>query len=83
MDKRTLALLNAGRLRCFICGELILKAKEYSVEHCPPRSRQKELGPSKTYPAHKLCNNDKGSLTLDEYRLFCKLRAIKNGVKQK
>lgn len=82
MDKTTRNLINLGALKCCICGLAITREKDYSVEHCPPRSRQKELGPSKTYPAHKWCNNDKGALTLEEYRLFCELRAKKNGLQR-
>ena len=82
MDKAPLRLLNARQLRCVICGQLILSQRDYSVEHEPPRSRQAECGPSKTYPAHRSCNNDKGALTLEEYRLFCMLRDKKNGTQR-
>lgn len=65
MNKEALRLLKAHQLYCVICGELILRREDYSVEHCPPKSRQWECGPSKTYPSHKKCNADKGSLTMD------------------
>lgn len=80
MNRHTRNLINLGTLKCCICGLIIERASDYSVEHEPPRSRQAECGPSKTYPAHKKCNHDKGSLTLDEYRLFCQLRDKRNGL---
>lgn len=79
MNRETRNLINMGALKCCICGLAIERPADYSVEHEPPKSRQEECGLSKTYPAHKWCNNDKGSLTLDEYRVFCELRAKRAG----
>lgn len=80
MNKQTRNLINLGALKCCICGLVIESPKDYSVEHEPPRSRQKELGKSNTYHSHKKCNSDKGALTMQEYALYCELRAKKNGL---
>ena len=41
-----------------------------TLEHEPPKSRQKELGPSKIFLACKKCNNEKGALTAVEYEIW-------------
>ena len=41
-----------------------------TLEHEPPKSRQKELGQSKTLLACKKCNNEKGALTAAEYQIW-------------
>lgn len=52
---------------------------EATREHEPPRSRQKELGPSETIWACKECNNQKGALTAQEYAEWKRLEFIRNG----
>lgn len=52
---------------------------EATVEHEPPLSRQKELGPSNTIWACKKCNNKKGSLSAQEYAEWKRLEFIRNG----
>ena len=68
---------------CCICGKPIKKLNEFSIEHEPPQSRQKELGESKLYPSHATCNHKKGALTLEEYKLWLELELKRNGGKQK
>lgn len=68
---------------CCICGLPIKKIKDFTIEHEPPRSRQDELGESQLYPSHAKCNHRKGSLTMDEYRLWLELERKRNGEKQK
>lgn len=72
---------------CPYCLE-IKPMKQATLEHEPPKSRQKELGKSKTYLACKKCNNEKGALTADEYKLWkrpadyltwVRLERIRNG----
>ena len=59
-----------------------------TIEHEPPRSRQRVLGASRTLLACEKCNNQKGALTADEYNLWKKttdyqtwvrLERIRNG----
>lgn len=64
---------------CYICHKPITKQKDLTADHEPPKSRQKELGPSTLYPCCRVCNCDKGALTLEEYRLYLQLKAKKNG----
>lgn len=77
--RKWLAQIKGRSLFCVICGELIQKASELTVEHEPPKSRQKDLGKSLIYPSHKKCNNDKGALTLDEYKEYIRLNNIRVG----
>lgn len=79
MNNQTRKKIKQGLVNCVICGQPITNPKEYSIEHEPPKSRQHELGKSRLYPAHKRCNNAKGALTMEEYRLFLELLAKKNG----
>lgn len=53
--------------------------KYMTVDHEPPKSRQKELGPSQLIPCCKWCNNEKGALTAKEYAEWKRLNAIRNG----
>lgn len=50
---------------------------EATVEHEPPVSRKKELGPSKKYLVCKKCNHEKGALTLQEYIEWKRLNEIR------
>lgn len=64
---------------CYICHKPITKQKDLTIDHEPPKSRQKELGQSNLYPCCKKCNNQKGSLTLKEYKLWLELEQKRNG----
>lgn len=69
---------------CYICHKPITKQKDLTIDHEPPKSRQKELGQSNLYPCCKKCNNQKGALTLKEYKQWLELEQKRNGhVKQK
>lgn len=80
MNKQTRNLINLGALKCCICGLAITKIEDASREHEPPLSRGGQKDRWKW--AHKSCNNDKGALTLDEYRLFCILRQKRAGLQK-
>lgn len=80
MNKRLRNLVNTKSLICCICGLAITDERELSKEHEPPLSRGGKRDQWKW--AHKSCNHDKGALTLDEYRQFCMLRRIKNGLQK-
>lgn len=68
----------------FVCPYClkIVPLSEGTVEHEPPKSRQKELGISKIYLACKKCNNEKGALTVEEYKQWKKLNDIRNGIQR-
>lgn len=67
-------------LYCALCGCIIEKPSDVSVEHEPPKSRQFELGVSQLYPAHKTsCNNVKGALEFSEYQLWLLLNRVRTG----
>lgn len=65
----------------FICPYCLkeLPLSEISVEHEPPRSRQKELGASRKIWACKKCNHTKGALTAEEFAVWKRLEFIRNG----
>lgn len=64
---------------CYLCGKPITKLKDLTVDHEPPRSRQKELGKSNLYPCCAKCNHQKGALTLEEYKQWLVLERKRNG----
>lgn len=68
----------------FVCPYClkIIPLSEGTTEHEPPRSRQKELGVSKTYLACKKCNNEKGALTVEEYKQWKILNNMRNGIQR-
>lgn len=63
----------------FLCPYCLkqLPLSEATVEHEPPKSREKECGNSKKYLVCKTCNNEKGALTLQEYIEWKKLNEIR------
>lgn len=70
-------LINSSALYCCICGELILNVEEATKEHEPPLSRGGQ--PGKWQWAHKRCNNVKGALTIEEYKMWLLLENKRNG----
>lgn len=77
-ERRWHNLINNGKaLYCCICGELILNRKDASKEHEPPLSRGGKRDQWKY--AHKWCNNLKGALTMEEFKLWYELEAKRNG----
>lgn len=73
---------NLPPVYCYICHKPITKQNDLTVDHEPPRSRQKELGPSNLYPCCKACNQRKGSLTLEEYKQWLVLEQKRNGLQK-
>lgn len=73
--------INAKQCVCYLCGELITKQKDLSLEHAFPRSRYPERdNESNWFPAHKTpCNTEKGALTFDEYIQWKRLEQIRTG----
>ena len=66
---------------CCLCGKPIEKEKELSIDHLMPRSRGgvDEIG--NWGISHKVCNQQKGALTLEEYRWWLDLERKRNGQK--
>lgn len=64
---------------CYICNKKITNPNELTIDHEPPKSRQKELGDSKLYQSCRRCNNRKGALTLEEYKVWLELEHKRNG----
>lgn len=64
---------------CCLCGKPIIKEKELSIEHLMPRSRGGVDEMGNWGIAHKKCNQQKGALTLDEYRQWLALEQKRNG----
>ena len=58
---------------CFYCGK-VLNPKKKTRDHKQPRSRNGSSAPQNIVAACKPCNQDKGSLTLQEYRVVVAFR---------
>lgn len=72
-----------GTIVCPYCLKPITDPSQLTIEHEPPKSRQAELGKSsETFYACKKCNNQKGSLTAEEYVEWKRLERIRNGVQR-
>lgn len=70
----------------FVCPYCLktLPLSKSTLEHEPPKSRQKELNTeSVTYLVCATCNHKKGALTLPEYKEWLRLETIRNGGKIK
>lgn len=74
-----------GHTISFVCPYCLktVPLAEATKEHEPPKSRQKELGPSQILLVCKKCNNEKGALTLEEYREWKRLELIRNGYRER
>ena len=64
---------------CYLCGKLIEKEKDLSLDHQMPLSRGGQNTPENWRPSHKQCNSDKGSLTYEEWILYQQLLQKKYG----
>jgi len=71
--------IRMGICYCYLCEKPITDQNDFSLEHVIPVSRNGLNTPGNWRPAHKACNNDKGALTYDEYRLYRQLLAKKHG----
>ena len=80
---RNLIYTTPELLVCIICLEMITCVSQFSIDHEPPKSRQRTHGKSKLYYAHKACNHRKGSLTLEEYKIWHALNLVRVGNFQK
>ena len=52
---------------CYLCGELIRHQNEVSQDHAIAKSRGGETIEANLVVSHKKCNNDKGSMTLQQW----------------
>lgn len=71
-----------GHTISFVCPYCLktFPISQATVEHEPPKSRQKELGiKSQKYLVCADCNHKKGALTLEEYREWQRLEFIRHG----
>ena len=64
---------------CYLCGKPIKKIKDYNIDHVHPKSRGGMDAPCNWRPVHKTCNQIKGSLTFEEYKLWLELEAKRHG----
>lgn len=80
--KRIMLLrLKAGTCVCYLCGEVIKKQKDLTLEHVMPRSRFKNIADDHNNwkPSCAKCNTEKGALTLDEYVQWKRLELLRIG----
>jgi len=66
--KRLRALIPQRRLLCYLCGELILSQREFSLDHVIPKSKGGPTEPWNLFPAHKSCNEAKAAIELAKFR---------------
>ena len=52
---------------CYLCGKKITKQNEVSQDHLIPKALGGETVEPNLICSHKLCNNKKGSLTVQEW----------------
>lgn len=55
---------------CVLCGRPIKRIKDLSTEHLIPKSRGGTSAYYNIEPAHKICNNLKGNMTMNEWISF-------------
>ena len=60
--------------KCILCGKPITSVKELSQEHILPLARGGSNEDYNLYPSHKVCNNEKGSMTLSEYVAYLRAK---------
>lgn len=66
---------------CYLCGRLIEKNSELSLDHVIPRSRGGEDVPENWGASHRACNWVKGALTYQEFIRWRILERRRNGGK--
>jgi len=57
------------RMPCKICGEELIidpKGKNMQLDHIVPKSREGGTTPDNVIPVHKMCNQAKSSMTMEE-----------------
>jgi 5-methylcytosine-specific restriction endonuclease McrA len=57
---------------CYLCGKKITKEDDFSFDHVLPKSCGGETKPENLFPAHKICNNNRGTMPLSMW--FCGIR---------
>ena len=64
--------------QCFYCGTVLVAVgnspNRRTTDHLVPKSRGGDVGVHNLRDACKLCNNDKGHLDVEEYRLVMAYR---------
>lgn len=70
--RQYLALMKHNALYCYLCGQLILREKDFSFDHVVSRAAGGKETPENMLPSHKKCNNEKGAMTLEQYREYQK-----------
>ena len=70
------------RMPCKICGEELIitpKGTDMQLDHIVPTSKQGTSNPDNVIPVHKMCNQSKTSMSMDEYIELAK-KVVKNNV---
>lgn len=65
---------------CYLCGKIIYP-KDLSFDHREPYGLSGDGSLDNLYPCHKNCNNDKGMLNYEQYRLYQALNRVRHGNK--
>lgn len=71
--------IKMGTCYCYLCGKIIKKESDFSLDHKVPLSRGGQNNAGNWRPTHKTCNSEKGALTYEEWILYKQLLAKKYG----
>ena len=70
------------RMPCKICGEELIinpKGTDMQLDHIVPTSKEGTSNPDNVIPVHKMCNQSKTSMSMDEFIELAK-KVVKNNV---
>lgn len=71
--------VQSGGCICYLCGKLIEKQKDFSLDHSIPLSRGGKDDETNWRGSCKKCNWTKGALTVEEFKLWKQLERLRNG----
>lgn len=68
LNRHYKALIHQGKYPiCYLCGRPIMKQSEVSQDHAIAKSKGGQTIEANLIVSHVRCNNDKGSLTLQQW----------------
>lgn len=68
LNRKYRSMIARGRYPvCYLCGQMITNQSEVSQDHTIPKSMGGQTREENLVVAHKLCNNQKGCLTLQQW----------------
>jgi len=59
--------ITENKCYCYLCGKLILKYSDLSLDHINPRKLGGQSSRNNLLPAHKTCNCEKDCMTIEQF----------------